>query len=67
MASSKQIKIWIAAKKKTAVKIDKEIKATKAQIKKLEGDLKKAVSKEKAAAAKKPVKKKKSAPKKKKK
>lgn len=53
MASSKQIKNWITAKKKTAVKLDKELKATKARIKKLEGDLKKAVAKEKAAAAKK--------------
>jgi hypothetical protein len=67
MASSKLIKRWINDKKKTAARLDKELKAAKARIKKLEGDLKKAVSKEKAAAAKKPVKKKKAAPKKKKK
>ena len=55
MASSKQLKIWIALKKKSAAKMAQEIK-------KFEGDLKKAVAKEKAApkkkaAAKKPVKK----------
>jgi hypothetical protein len=53
MASSKLIKKWISDKKKTAARVDRELKATKARIKKLEGDLKKAVAKEKAAAAKK--------------
>ena len=55
MASSKQITAWIASNKKEIVKLGKKIK-------KFEGDLKKAVAKEKAkpkkkAAAKKPVKK----------
>ena len=55
MASSKQLKIWIALKKKSAAKMAQEIK-------KFEGDLKKAVAKEyaapkKKAAAKKRVKK----------
>ena len=65
MASAKLIKKWIGDKKRTAVKLDKELKATKARNKTLEGDLKKAAAKEKAAAAKKPAKKKKAAPKKK--
>ncbi len=47
MASSKQIKLWLAAKKKSVDKLGKEIK-------KFEGDLKKAVAKEKAAPKKKP-------------
>ena len=46
MASSKQLKIWIALKKKSAAKMAQEIK-------KFEGDLKKAVAKEKAAPKKK--------------
>jgi hypothetical protein len=46
MASSKQLKIWIALKKKSAAKIAQEIK-------KFECDLKKAVAKEKAAPKKK--------------
>jgi hypothetical protein len=54
MASSKQLKIWIALKKKSAAKMAQEIK-------KFEGDLKKAVAKEKAAPKKKAPAKKKSA------
>jgi hypothetical protein len=38
---------------KTAARLDKNLKATKARIKKLKDDLKTAVTKEKAAAAKK--------------
>jgi hypothetical protein len=57
MASSKQIKLWIASRKKAVAKMGKEIK-------KFEGDLKKAVAKEKAAPKKKPAPKKKAAPKK---
>ena len=49
MASSKQIKLWINAKKKTILKLDKEIKTAKSRIAKLEGDLKKAVAIEKSA------------------
>ena len=73
MASSKLIKRWINDKKKTAARLDKELKAAKARIKKLEGDLKKAVAAEKkkpvkkAAPKKKAPAKKKAAPKKKKK
>ena len=67
MATSKQIKLWIAAKKKSVVKLQKELNAAKARIKKLEGDMKKAVAAEKKAAAKKKAAtKKKAAPKKKK-
>ena len=58
MASSKQIKLWIAGKKKTVVRLEKEIKAAKAKIKKLEGDMKKAAAREKAAPKKKAAKKK---------
>ncbi len=66
MASSKLIKRWISDKKKTVARIDKELKAARERIKKLDSDLKKAVAKEKAAAAKKKaVPKKKAAPKKK--
>jgi len=54
MASSKQITAWIASNKKEVIKLGKKIK-------KFEGDLKKAVAKEKAKpkkkAAKKPAKK----------
>ena len=46
MASSKQIKMWIALNKKTLVELAKKIK-------KFEVDLKKAVAKEKAAPKKK--------------
>lgn len=66
MASSKMIKKWIGDKKKTVTRLTKDLQATNARIKKLEGDLKKAAAKEKAAAAKKkaPAKKKKTAKKK---
>ncbi len=62
MASSKQIKNWITANKKKSAGLEKDLKAAKARLKKLEGDLKKAVVKEKEEAAKLKAKVKKKAP-----
>ncbi len=66
MASSKQIKMRITNAKKTSARLTKELNASKTKITKLNGELKKAVTKEKvdatkkkaAAAKKKPAKKK---------
>ncbi len=66
MASSKMIKRYISDAKKKAARLDKELKSAKDRIKKLEGDMKKAVAAEKTKAApKKKVAGKKAAPKKK--
>ena len=48
MASSKMIKRWIGDTRKKVARLDKELKAAKARVAKLGGDMKKA-----AAAAKK--------------
>ena len=59
MASAKQLKAWLASAKKNATEANKKVK-------KLEGELKKALAKEKAdAAKKKTASKKKAAPRKK--
>jgi len=58
MATSKMIKRWIAGKRKTTVKLEREIGAAKTRIKKLEGDLKRAVARERTKPKKKATKKK---------
>ena len=58
MATSKMIKRWIAGKRKTVSKLERELNAAKVRIKKLEGDMKKAVAREKTKPKKKPAKKK---------
>jgi histone H1/5 len=57
MATSNMIKKWIRDRQNTVAKLEKEIGAAKTKTKKLEGDLKKAVAREKAAPKKRVVKK----------
>ena len=52
MLTSKQIRQWRDAKKKTVVKLEKNMKAANARIKKLEEELRKAVETAKSATAK---------------
>ncbi len=59
MASSKQLKKWIAANKKTQAGIQRKIKRFEAALKKAEAAEKKAAPKKKAAVKKKAVTKKK--------
>ena len=66
MATANQIKYRMGQAKKKLTKLDKDVTATKAKIKKLESALKKAKVAVKAKPKKKAVPKKKAAPKKKK-
>ncbi len=52
MLTPKQIRQWRNAKKKTAVKLEKDMKAANARIKKLEEELRKTVEAARSAAAK---------------
>lgn len=66
MATANQIKFRMEQAKKKLAKLNKEVTATKASIKKLDADLKKAKAAEKAKPKKKAVAKKKTVAKKKK-